>query len=398
MPHFGKWIEVFSLMRPVEDLLTARIDARSFKGKLSLILVLLALCYLFNWSEFFHTYWRLRAYISDWPYDVNPWLLEKISHPFTQLETSADHSDHFEKLAFRFIPFVIANILHLNPVGLYFFQFAMGIIFPLVIWAVVFDATKSMSIAATGAILINSLYCGFSFFFDRVFFDAFAYFFLALAMFFNNRISILLLLILAAFTDERAIVAGGLVACWHLLRSDTLTMLEIKKWLLFLLLFAATYVFLRLIIGHVTGLRMGANSVGIDNLKGNLPHITLLIWSIFEGGWFIVGLAGLTLIDKKSIPERFLFGACLLCLVGVFGAGMIVGDSIRSHQYAFPLLLIALGILGKHGGVIPLRVQRAAILFTLLTPITIYLGFEPVGDRLIYNMWPLKPGYLAFLP
>ena len=115
---------------------------------------------------------------------------------------------------------------------------------------------------------------------------------------------------------------------------------------------------------------------------------------MFEGGWIIIILGAFRVWDSGSALRRMLAVVSALCLACIFLAGMLVGDSIRSQQYVFPLLLIAIAVAGRQPSVIPARVLRLAIVLTLISPITLYFGMESVGDRTIYNLFPLRPGYL----
>jgi hypothetical protein len=137
--------------------------------------------------------------------------------------------------------------------------------------------------------------------------------------------------------------------------------------------------------------------VGPSIVKGTLPNLTLLVWSVFEGGWLIVFLAAFILIEYKSILHRALLLASIIGLGTVFSAGMLVGDAVRSQQYAFPLLLVAIAVVGRTVGALPLKLQRTAVLLTLFTPITLYTGWEVVANGLIYNNNPLRPGYIYLL-
>ena len=206
-----------------------------------------------------------------------------------------------------------------------------------------------------------------------------------------------LLCLCAAFTDERAIVASGLVFLWHWYnRSTDLTLKTLTKQLAWYIGFLLLYTLARLAIGSATGLQTGHAAVGISNVWFNLPNLVLLIWSLFEGGWLIVFVAAFLLIDRK---ETALVWASTFFVGGLFVAGLLVGDSIRSQQYAFPALLTAFAVIGRHLVTVPQRIQKLSLVLTLVTPITIYLGglYSKELDRYVHNMYALQPAYI-YLP
>ena len=151
------------IRRYIDRLLTANLDVTGALGRLRFVLVLLALNLLFNWYSLFnHVTWK----ITTDDYKGSTFIAKKIESPFTPLDTTADPYLHFEKIAFRFVPFALAHLLHIDQQGLYRLQVALGFLFPLLIWQALFAATRSMPIATACALLINGLYCGFAFFYD----------------------------------------------------------------------------------------------------------------------------------------------------------------------------------------------------------------------------------------
>jgi len=324
----------------------------------------------------------------------NAFIEQKIAHPFERLDLPANANSHWEKLAFRFVPFLIANTLRIDQRGLVCLQILLGIMFPLLLWKILFQATKSAALSTCGVVLINGLYLGVSFFFDTVFFDSFAFFFLLCAMLPAPRWVSFAFLMCAGFTDERALLASFLVPLWRLFAAPDATIKQAGEEAAWQIAFLISYALLRIAIGAITGLETDQQGVGFEILRLNLPNIVLLVWSVFEGGWIIIVLAAFRLFDFGSALQRFLAGAAAVCGACIFVVGLLVADSLRSQQYAFPLLLIAIVVAGRQPSAIPHRVMAFAIALTLITPITIDLGFEPAGNREIYNLYPLKPGYL----
>ncbi len=383
----------------MRELFSMGFDASTIKGKLRLLTLLAVLGCLFNGTEMLTGPYRafVSSSVTGSPTN-NAFIEQKIAHPFEPLDLPADANSHanshWEKLAFRFVPFLIANILRIDQRGLICLQILLGIMFPLLLWKILFQATKSAALSTSGVVLINGLYLGVSFFFDTVFFDSFAFFFLLCAMLPAPRWVSLAFLLGAGFTDERALLASFLVPIWRLFAAPDATIKQAGKEAVWQIAFLVSYALLRIAIGAITGLETDQSGVGFEILRLNLPNIVLLVWSVFEGGWVIIVLAAFRLLDFGSALQRFLAGAAAVCAACIFLAGMLVADSIRSQQYAFPLLLIAIVVAGRQRRPIPQRVMTFAIALTLITPITIYLGFEAAGNRALYNLYLLKPGYL----
>lgn len=395
--QWPKWITPKHFAAELVKILRRSIDASTGIGKVRLLFLLITLGYLFNWSGNIKVpYNEFRNFFqSGHAFTDNPFIQAKIAHPFGPVDCTMDTTGHFEKLAFRFVPFLIAHILRLNQDGLACLQILLGVVFPLLVWKVLFEATNSPSLAVGGAVLLNGLYLGCSFFCDRIFFDSFAYFFLLCSMLRTPRWVSFGFMMCAAFTDERAILASCLMPAWRLLveRPDP-TLERVTKEALWQFGFLFIYAILRLAIGAATGLETGHRGIGFEVFRLNLPNIGLLIWSVFEGGWIFVILAGFKLWNFGSAAQRFVGCIAFVCLVCIVIAGLLVGDCIRSHQYAFPLLLTAIAIAGRQPSKISPWIIGMAIVLTLLTPITIYPGMRHIGDHTLYNLYFLRPGYV----
>ena len=165
----------------LRDILGGNIDASRTGGKIKLVLLLTVLSCLFNYDQvlvrpviaiggFFTslpvfkggdhlssssgTDWLSKVADHNWLENFNcDYITAKIEQPFGKPDLKKDISGHFEKLAFRFMPFLIAHVLHLDHRGLYCLQLLLGILFPLLIWKVLHEATNSFTLATAGAVL-----------------------------------------------------------------------------------------------------------------------------------------------------------------------------------------------------------------------------------------------------
>ena len=146
-------------------------------------------------------------------------------HDYTPLEHSAC-------LAFRLTPAVIAYLLRLNEFGCLIFQFVALV---LMFYGVVLLAEKitkdrvassfvslAFAFIFAGNVLVSDL---------RGIFDVVAYCLMVLAMGSEKKFLIFLFTLLACYTDERAVVASGLIFLWFVLKEATLENFRFSKFI-----------------------------------------------------------------------------------------------------------------------------------------------------------------------
>lgn len=378
---------MFRRLRGAADtILLGRFDATGIAGAARLLAAIVVLTFLFN--DYF--VFQLAAGRMAAPFDVNPYFAAKIAHPFTPLDTAGDGTTHYEKLAFRLVPFIVAHVFQLEHRGLFGLQLVLGAVFPFLIWKAIRDSTESPALATSAALTVNALYVGFSFFFDAWFFDGFAYFLIVLAMLAPRPWQRASLCICAGFTDERALLASAGVFVWHWYRSGDLALGGARAQIPWYVSFCVVYVAMRLAIGGLTGLQTGRSGISLTTAWANLTNIELLAWAVFEGAWLLVIAASARL---GRIGAHAMLGASLLSLAAIVAAGLLIGDTVRSHQYAFPLLLVAYAVLGRQGAAPSDSLQRWAVGLTLITPMVVYLGFRVENTVRIFNIHFPVPGY-----
>ncbi|GAB3163875.1 hypothetical protein [Telluribacter humicola] len=203
----------------------------------------------------------------------------------------------------------------------------------------------------------SATYLASAFFWDYHFwFDAYAFFFLLMGMFFRNRIAIFTFLLLACFTDERAVIALLSVYIFHLLEERNFTLTGFRE--LFprsilssrasvVVLVVGTYVLVRLLLTTTFSLRTpsGENvGVSVSIIPFQLKHRLIGILFSFEGFWILFGMSIVLLIVNR---QRLLAGVLLACLLLHIVVAYSVYDITRSLTYGFPLFITALLITGK---------------------------------------------------
>ncbi len=292
-------------------------------------------------------------------------LEKQIVSPLTTFsDREAYH--HISKMTYRLFPAYLGKLclgcslkeLMLFLIGL---EYLAGFLF-------FYFSYKVLRRHCSDVIALTWLLMGFCFtFLGKIFFwdiyayfDAYALLFLLLGMQSRNPVLVFLFMSLAFWTDERAIVASGLVWLWHSFSPahSGQNLIFFRKPLLLptqtqwaILSGVAATLVLRWLLAHryglpaVSGLSQVLTEAKYVLIKQRLveliPFVTI---SSFESYWlYILGaMATLWLHREKWALMVFLFaiGACL-------GVSFLVYDMTRSIMYAFPAVFIAVRILLK---------------------------------------------------
>jgi hypothetical protein len=231
--------------------------------------------------------------------------------------------------------------------------------------------------------------------------DTFAYFFILSAMLTRNRLALFLLLGAAFLTDERAVVAGGYVLLWWILRkafeSGNFTFGQILRnafaspgWIVWLTWVA--YFTMRIYLGktYFPNHRYTYDWAPVLLRDSNRYGFGSSIWSVFEGMWLILLAAALALVLTKryALLTALAFGVLILISTGIY-----VHDIDRALSYGFPFLLMATLILSKS---ISLKSMRTIFFFSavicLIHPLVLTMGFnriiwiEPLPLRVLMSL------------
>jgi hypothetical protein len=197
------------------------------------------------------------------------------------------------------------------------------------------------------ALTVSSVYAGVSGFIEfRFLFDSVAYTFLILALLFRRWYLVFLMVFLAAWTDERALIASSFIFLYHLsLRGYDLKSLfrELLNPTVIAVLAAwGAYFILRFWLSHSCGFKTDAG--GVNDFLTHANNLAIGLWTGLEGAWIFV-LAGIIgLILKKNYIFAFAFILC--CCVSAFVA-MSVADITRSMAYLLPAVFIGVRVLSK---------------------------------------------------
>ena len=276
-------------------------------------------------------------------------FMQQVDEPFTYHEQSPGST--MEKTTFRLTGPLLAKLFHLRVIGTYVMQFILGIL--LIFLGLGFCHERS------GDRVLSTLFIGtvvFSYFGSAAFFDIwaqrdpFGYFFLFLALFRKNILLIFASTFLAAYCDERALIASSLVFLFHWVDNDRNT--PQAAWALrfpppqALAVVAAWIVYFgtRWALTEFTGLRTMTGRVGLTVLIDNLGLLPWGFWSALEGAWLLVPVFFFVLHRSYGNLMTLFF---LLALAVVVLVAALVDDITRSMAFGAIILFPAFAVFSK---------------------------------------------------
>jgi hypothetical protein len=313
---------------------------------------------------------------------------EQIKAPLATHDNYSNDS-HFSKLAFRLTVPMIAHVLHVDRVGCFLIQ---GVFFVLMFYVLL-----SLAYAVTNdKVLASLILLGFAFMFVgnvlvsdlRAVFDGVAFCFMALTMLNRNFFLVLIFSLLAYFTDERALVASGLILIWFVIREKQLDTFSLKDFFrlnaasLALVCSWVVYFIGRYLLGHIFGLKTSTG--GTNMLSHQLNNILFGAWTGLEGFWVLVLLGFLALWIRRFYVLGF---AIVLAMLVVMYIAYSVIDITRSFAYIFPVIFIFLHILSRMEN--PARLRQYVFLSFLICLVPTYYT-DGEGSILYYFPLPFR--------
>lgn len=340
--------------------------------------VLKATALLFALSMFFHfpSYNYLTGYLNGT--ELNPrWdaFKQQRDHPFTPVTHKV--GSHQEKIAFRLTVPCMARIAQLGPVGVYAVQVVLGLIMIAMVLSLCERITgdRTASLLCAGGIVFT--YAGSAAFFDVWgLFDAFAYFFLIMALTLRQPAAIAGAIFLACFTDERALIAAPLVLLFHLTSTydangTTRSRTSMARSIACAVAVVA-YLVTRWMLADAFGLRTGTGNIGIQTFFKEMDQVAWGLWSGLEGQWLVVAAFFIVL---WTALDRWKSLTWVLALGLVSCSAVMVWDVTRSMAYGFVVLFPAIAYLAPRLGLPKLRVLLFfACLVSLLHPMYFTFG------------------------
>jgi len=253
---------------------------------------------------------------------------------------------HMANTQFRLtVPLIAKLIGTRSKIVIFCIQEIFGIIFLLITCLLSYRLTKDKIISAILTLSIGFIYAGKAAFVDiEGLTDSFAYFFLILALFTRFKPLILISLLLAYFTDERALLSSSLIAIFYFLEFLEIDKINfysfIKARVFYMLLSWVLYFTIRFILFNLYGLNNPSTGIVLPNLH-NLAYI---FWDGLQGFWLLVVFGTLyTIIEKRFFILSLLIIAVLVIVIST----SMVYDLTRSIAYIFPLIFVSLFLVEK---------------------------------------------------
>jgi hypothetical protein len=159
----------------------------------------------------------------------------------------------------------------------------------------------------------------------------------------------------AAFTDERALIASGLLLVQGVCPPDSPENLR-KRFASpsFLSVLAAMvcYAAARIILMRWAELSSPTSSNGPGMFVRHMDFLHPVVWFSLEGGWLFVALACLAMFRGEQRKTLALF---MMAIVGMLGFALMIGDVMRSACYVIPALLVAFSVVKENDSLPNLR-------------------------------------------
>jgi hypothetical protein len=371
---------------------TIRLAERIVAGRFATVritLCALAIGLFFSFPNFSKSYDESR-HTRSW--DI---ILQKRDYPFKDVVPQLNPISHESKLNFRLTVPILAKLLGLGRPGIYTLQLACGVI---QLWATACIALRLTNDRVTSLLVtleVASTWAGTTSFVEyRGIFDGVALLFLACAILSQKPLLAGLSVFLAAWTDERGLIASSCVYLYHAYRQYCGTGSWISACLrrtpMGVILSWVAYFATRFALARAYHLTTTAQGVSAGIIIHQLNILPLGCWTALEGGWLLVFASSLILVQRRQFT---FMAAYFLSISIVLAVAMMVYDVTRSMAYAFPAIFIALRILGDSENRRDLRALcTAAFAVSLLWP-----NYYVEGPMLIWWYVPLPVRVVKWL-
>ncbi len=311
-------------------------------------------------------------------------LFEKADNLFGN--SSYGDGTHAAKLTFRMVLPAIVHFAHLNMTGVLVLLGIVGMLnFYLVLrlaYNILNDKREAFMVGLCSALIYFGK-CSFTELRGTMF-DGLAIFFLLCAMNTRRNVLLALFVLLAAWCDERALVASALIWVYYIVKND--------KKRIGLQLFAPQalwiytawflYIAKRYYLSTYMGMHTDTKGVGLSVLLDQINNIPLGVWSALEGLWLVVIYAMLMLYRHKQFFA--LFAYAVVCGI-ILLLGLSVVDITRSVVYIFPAVFIGLKIVKDHYD----KDAMMKLLWMALILCFVYPAYYTGGKSSVWWTYPL---------
>ena len=285
---------------------------------------------------------------------------------------------HNSKLTFRLTVPVVAHVLHLRRTGVLIGTAFVGILLLYTVLKIAESVTGDRGMAFLVCLAIACVWPGLAAFHDLRggYYDAVALCLLLLSMAAEWPALAGICAFLAAWTDERALIALPLV----LLFGATNARARVAA----IAIAGAGYAVTRAALAFLYGWTTNTAGAGFGVFRHQASMIPLGIWTGLGGCWILVFASIYVLLRNKQFLTLALFA---LALALVLAAASMVFDLTRSAAYCLPAVFVALAILQRHRP--PRLVSRLVFIaaaLSLLLP-TLYLEGKNVFRLHAVSRW-----------
>ncbi len=248
--------------------------------------------------------------------------------------------------AFRITVPIISSLLGLDIRGAYALQFIAGILLFYVIARIAERESHSRVFALFVTLSVGGLFAGVTAFWEfRSKFDGVALLFLLIAMWSESPLVIFPSILLAGFTDERALVATGFVFLWWFYRKNRQGESVLKslfnRQTISILGALLIYLVARLAIARIFNVTTYSQATSEFRLLDQINLIPMGLWTGLEASWLVIVIAVFALISRKHYLMLGLFSLFVL-LQSVLA--LSVNDITRSMAYLLPAYILAFRI------------------------------------------------------
>ena len=257
----------------------------------------------------------------------------KVQDPTADMGRRFPPASHEAKLNFRLTVPVLARTLHLGRDGMLALFALCGVLTLYLTLDLSFRITQNRIAAAAVCLGVACVWPGVLAFHQLLggFYDAVGLCLVLAAMWAPAPLAAIGLLA-AAWTDERALLAGLLVMVYAGLRREPGRLIAIVAG-------GAAYGATRFWFSNVYSLHTAMEGVGPAIFLKEFNMVPLGIWTGLGGCWLIVTGGLWVLVARRRFAAVLAFG---LALCAVIGAALMVEDVTRSMAYTLPAVFVAL--------------------------------------------------------
>jgi len=270
----------------------------------------------------------------------------KFDHPMLDTSRIFPPGSHQSNLTFRLTVPLLAHVLHLHESGVLIFFALAGFVLWYLVLKIAFALSASKRVALFLCLTTACTWPGTAAFHELRggYYDALALCLLLAATATSSSLLATLFLFLAAWTDERALIASSFVLLLYIFgNTGGIRRFTVGKPAA-VVVAAAEYLGIRAYLTAAHPYAFSVSGVGISVLRQQTNVIPLAIWSGLGGSWILVIFGLFTLFRQKRYLAATGFGAVLLAMIGVSLAAV---DVTRGMAYCLPAVFVALAALGS---------------------------------------------------